>query len=276
MTQMNTPLVPLGDGAVIPQLGFGTFKVPPDDTERAVTEALRVGYRHIDTAALYNNESGVGAAIAASGIPRDQLFVTTKLWNDQHDPDRAWAAINASLEKLRLDFVDLYLIHWPAVRRYGDTYIAAWDALQQFKQAGLATSIGVCNFSTANVDALRGEKPAVNQFELHPTLAQVPLRTDMAQRGIAIESWAPLGQGADLSHPVVLHVAAETERTPAQVVLRWHLQHGFITIPKSVTPARIAENARSLDFELTGDQMEALDGLDAGNRLGSNPETADF
>jgi len=273
MTELNVPLVPMGDGQSIPQLGFGTYLTPPDVSERAVSQALEVGYRHIDTAAMYGNEPGVGAAIAASGIPRDQLFVVTKLWRDSHEPERARVAINASLEKLGLDHVDLYLIHWPAALHSGELYVAAWDALQEFKREGLATSIGVCNFSASNIDHLSGEVPALNQVELHPTFAQLPLRAEMARRGIPVESWSPLGRGHDISHPVIRRVASEAGRTPAQVIIRWHLQTGLIVIPKSVTPDRIAENAQVFDFELTLEQMADINAIDAANRVGTDPAT---
>ena len=276
MTLPPIPSLTMSDGHAIPQLGFGTFRVPAGDAERVVSQALEFGYRHIDAAKLYENEPGVGAAIAASGIPRDQLFVTTKLWNDEHKPDKARAAINGSLERLGLDHVDLYLIHWPAPLRYGDSYIAAWDALQGFQRDGLATSIGVSNFNVEHLDALRGAVPAVNQVELHPTLAQAPLRAEMARRGIVVESWSPLGRGADLTNPAVLHIAAETDHTPAQVVIRWHMQHGLVVIPKSVTTARMAENLGVFGFDLTPDQMAAIDALDAGHRLGAEPATANF
>lgn len=274
-----TPTIPsltMNDGKKIPQLGFGTYLVPPDDAERVVTQALETGYRHIDTAALYGNESEVGAAIAASGLKRDELFVTTKLWNDDHQPDRARAAISASLEKLGLDHVDLYLIHWPAPVKYGDSYVAAWDAFQEFKREGLATSIGVSNFNIEHLDKLRGETPAVDQVELHPSFAQVPLRAELARRGITVESWAPLGRGADLTDPVIAQIAAEVGHTPAQVVIRWHMQSGLVVIPKSVTPSRIAENFDVFGFELTDSQMQAIDALDCGNRRGNDPVTADF
>jgi len=276
MTELNIPVVTLADGKTIPQLGFGTFQVPPDETERVTSDALAAGYRHIDTAALYDNESEVGRAIAASGIPRDQLFVTTKLWNDSHKPDRARAAINASLEKLGLDHVDLYLIHWPAPVKYGDTYVAAWDELQEFKREGLATSIGVSNFEPEHLDALHGETPVVNQVELHPSLSQVPLRREMARRGIVVESWGPLGRGADLGNATVAAVAAATGHTPAQVVIRWHIQSGLVVIPKSVTPQRITENLGVFDFTLTDDQMAAIDALNRDARIGSHPATAEF
>ena len=274
--RLNIPSSEMNDGKSIPQLGFGTYLVPPDDTERVVAIALQVGYRHIDTAALYGNERGVGAAIAASDIPRDELFITTKLWNDQHEPDKARAAINASLEKLGLDHVDLYLIHWPSPRVYGDSYIAAWDELQEFKREGLATSIGVSNFNPEHLDKLRGETPAVNQVELHPSFTQVPLRDEMARRGILIESWSPLGRGSDLKGDTVAQIADDTGHTPAQVVIRWHLQHGFVVIPKSVGRARIEENSVVFDFELTQTQMDAIDGLNRDDRHGADPVTADF
>jgi len=276
VTELNIPAVTLADGKTIPQLGFGTFLVPPDDAERVTSDALAAGYRHIDTAAVYENEAGVGAAIAASGIPRDQLFVTTKLWNDSHKPDRARAGINASLEKLGLDHVDLYLIHWPATVKYGDSYIAAWDALQEFKREGLATSIGVSNFEPEHLDALNGETPVVNQVELHPSFSQVPLRHEMARRGIVVEAWSPLNRGADLGNETVAGIAAATGHTPAQVVLRWHIQSGWVVIPKSVTPNRITENLGVFDFALTDDQMAAIDALNRDARRGSNPATADF
>lgn len=272
MTALAVPQITLNDGFAIPQLGFGTFKVPPQEAERAVTEALTVGYRHIDTAKLYDNERGVGAAIAASGLPRDQLFVTTKLWNDDHDPAKARAAIEGSLERLGLDHVDLYLIHWPAPVLYGESYIDAWDALQQFKSEGLATSIGVSNFNPEHLDRLNGETPAVNQVELHPTFAQVALRADMARRGIAVEAWSPLGRGADLD--AVADIARQVDATPAQVIIAWHIQSGIVVIPKSVTPSRIAENADVCS--LSDDQMAALDRLDANNRIGAEPATAQF
>ena len=273
---LTIPRSAMNDGQSIPQLGVGTYLVPPADTERVVAIALQVGYRHIDTAALYGNERGVGSAIAESGIPRDELFVTTKLWNDQHEPDKARAAINSSLEKLGLDHVDLYLIHWPSPRVYGDSYIAAWDELQEFKREGLATSIGVSNFNPEHLDKLRGETPAVNQVELHPSFTQAALAAEMARRGILIESWSPLGRGTDLTSDTVTQIAGEIERTPAQVVIRWHIQHGYVVIPKSLARARIEENSMVFDFELTDAQMDAIDGLNRNDRHGADPVTADF
>ena len=276
MTAIASPSLTLNDGHAIPQLGFGTFKVPPDDAERVVSQALEAGYRHIDTASMYENERGVGAAIAASGIPRDELFVTTKLWNNAHEPDKARASVNASLERLGLDRVDLYLIHWPATVAYGDAYIDAWDALQDFQRDGLTTSIGVSNFNPEHLDALRGAIPALNQVELHPTFSQVALRDEMARRGIVVASWSPLGRGRDLADPVVAGIASDVERTAAQVVIRWHLQHGLVVIPKSSTRARMAENADVFGFSLTSDQMAAIDALNRDQRYGGDPLTADF
>jgi len=273
---LDIPLRAMSDGKSIPSLGIGTYLVPPNDAARVVAIALQVGYRHIDTAALYGNEREVGMAIAESGIPRDELFVTTKLWNSEHEPDKARVGINASLERLGLDHVDLYLIHWPAPRVYGDSYIAAWDEMQEFKREGLATSIGVSNFNVEHLDNLNGETPVVNQVELHPSFSQVPLRDEMARRGILIESWAPLDRGADLTDETIAQIAEATERTPAQVIIRWHLQHGFVVIPKSINRPRIEENSKVFDFELTPAQMQAIDGLNRDNRQGADPATADF
>ncbi|MDR2619843.1 MAG: aldo/keto reductase [Propionibacteriaceae bacterium] len=273
---MTVPFTTLNDGVQIPQLGFGTFKIPPEDTERAVTEALSIGYRHIDTAAIYGNEEGVGKAIAASGLKRDEIFLTTKLWNDMHPRGLARVAISTSLEKLGLDYLDLYLIHWPAPVKYGDSYIEAWDALQEFQAEGLTRSIGVSNFNVEHLDAISGTVPSVNQVELHPTLTQNALRAELAYRGIACEAWSPLGRGADLSDATIIQIAADTERTPAQVIIRWHLQLGHIVIPKSVTPARIAENLDVFNFELTDAQVEAITALDRDARSGSNPALAEF
>ena len=273
MTQTS---ITLADGTAIPQVGFGTWQVSDADVTPAVLSALEVGYRHIDTAQVYGNEAGVGRALASAGLPRDEVFVTTKLWNDHHHRADARAALESSLEKLGLDHVDLYLIHWPAVPTYGDSYIEAWDALQEFKAEGLTTSIGVSNFHVPHLDALSGEVPVINQVELHPTFAQRPLRNALAERGIAVEAWSPLGSGADLGNAELAGIARDLGRSIAQVIIRWHLQHGFVVLPKSVTPARIAENLAVFDFELDADAMARLDALDAGNRVGSDPDTATF
>jgi 2,5-diketo-D-gluconate reductase A len=275
---MTIPTVTLNDGNEIPQLGYGVFKVPPADTERAVTEAFEVGYRHIDTAAIYGNEEGVGAAIAASGLARNELFITTKLWNDRHDGDEPRAAISESLERLGLEQVDLYLVHWPTPAR--DNYVHAWSKLVELRDAGLTRSIGVSNHLVPHLERLvaaTGVAPAVNQIELHPAHQQRDITEWAAAHGVAIESWGPLGQGKyDLFGAEPIGAAAEHHgRTPAQVVLRWHLQKGFIVFPKSVRRERLEENLNVFDFELSADEMSAIDAMDAGDgsgRVSAHPD----
>ncbi len=276
---MTIPVISLNDGHTIPQLGFGVFKVDPAQTERIVADALEVGYRHIDTAAVYGNEEGVGRAIAASGIPRDELFVTTKLWNSEQGAESARAALGASLDKLGLDRVDLYLIHWP--RPDLDRYVESWLTLEKLRGEGLTRSIGVSNFHRPHLERLLAETetvPAINQIELHPAFAQRELRAFAEPLGIRTEAWGPLGQGKyDLfAEGPIRDAAASHGVTPAQVVIRWHLQNGIIVFPKSQTPARIAENFDVFGFELTADQIAAIDGLDRGLRVGSDPDTATF
>jgi 2,5-diketo-D-gluconate reductase A len=274
---MTIPTLELNDGHTIPQLGYGVFLVPADDAERAVTEALEAGYRHIDTAAIYRNEEGVGAAIAKSGIPRDELFITTKLWNDRHDGDEPDKAIDESLEKLGLDAVDLYLVHWPTPAN--DNYVHAWQKMIGIRERGLARSIGVSNHLVPHLERLvaeTGVTPAVNQIELHPAYQQREITEWAAEHGMRIESWGPLGQGKyDLfgAEPVA-SAAAATGRTPAQVVLRWHLQKGFIVFPKSVHAERMRENLDVFGFDLDEAQMTAIDGLDpldGSGRVGTHP-----
>lgn len=275
---MSIPSLSLNDGHSIPQLGYGVFKVPPADTERAVSEALEIGYRHIDTAAIYGNEEGVGAAIAKSGIARDELFVTTKLWNDRHDGDEPRAAIGESLEKLGLDRVDLYLVHWPTPAK--DNYVHAWTKLIELREEGLARSIGVSNFLVPHLERVVAETdvvPAVNQIELHPAYQERDVVAWAEEHGIRIESWGPLGQGKyDLfGTPAVADAAAAHGKTPAQVVLRWHLQKGFIVFPKSVRAERLRENLDVFDFTLDDAQVaaiDALDPLDGSGRVGTHPE----
>lgn len=272
---MTVPTITLNDGHTIPQLGFGVFLVDPKEAERIVTDALEVGYRHIDTAAIYKNEEGVGAALAKSGIPRDELFITTKLWNDRHQKASAHAAIDESLDKLGLDHVDLYLTHWPTPGK--DDYLEAWLALEEIKAAGKTRSIGVSNHQVEHLEKLLANSatvPAVNQIELHPAFAQRELRAFGAEHGIHIESWGPLGQGKyDLFGEEAVAAAATAHGvTPAQVVIRWHLQNGLIVFPKSNSRDRIAQNFDVFGFELTPDEIAALDGLDAGKRVGSHPD----
>ncbi|WP_309616441.1 aldo/keto reductase [Salinibacterium sp.] len=276
---MTVPTITLNDGAPIPQLGFGVFLVDPAETERIVSDALEVGYRHIDAAAVYGNEAEVGRAIAASGIPRNELFITTKLWNKDQGTQSAFDAINLSLEKLGLESVDLYLIHWP--RPDLDRYLETWLALEQIQARGQATSIGVSNFHVPHLERVLAEGtvvPAVDQIELHPAFAQRDIREFATSKGIAVESWGPLGQGKyDLfGMPPVADAAAAHDVSPAQVAIRWHLQNGLIVFPKSNSRERMAENFDVFGFELTADELEAINALDQGMRVGANPDTATF
>lgn len=265
--------VTLNNGVSMPQLGFGVWQVEDDVAEEAVTTAIDVGYRSIDTAKLYFNEEGVGRAIAKSGVPREELFITTKLWNNEHTYGDALSAFDASLDRLGLDVLDLYLIHWPVPSQ--DRYVEAWRALEKLYADGRVRAIGVSNFTIATLERLFSETgivPAVNQVELHPRLAQRELREFHAEHGILTEAWSPLGQGKGLlDDPALAKVAKAVGRTPAQVVVRWHLQLGNIVIPKSVTPSRIAENFNVFDFELTAEQIAAIDALDSGGRIGPDP-----
>jgi 2,5-diketo-D-gluconate reductase A len=274
---MAAPLVTLNDGNSIPAVGLGVFQIPAADTERAVGAALRAGYRHIDTAAAYRNERETGRAVADSHVPRDQLYVVTKLANPDQGYDSTLRAFDASMDRLGLEYLDLYLIHWPqpALNKFVDTF----KAFAHLHDQGRIRSIGVSNFEpehlTVLIDAI-GIVPAVNQIELHPRFTQKELREVHAQRGIATEAWAPLGQGALLTHPMITAVAAECGRTPAQVLIRWHLQLGNIVIPKSINPSRIASNLDVFDFELNANEMATISSLDDGTRLGPNPRTFNF
>jgi 2,5-diketo-D-gluconate reductase A len=272
---MTIPNLTLNNGVEIPQLGFGVFQVPDDETEAAVSEALAAGYRSIDTAAVYGNERGVGRAIAASGIAREELFVTTKLWNADQGRATTRAAYEASLEKLGLDHVDLYLIHWPAPA--AGRHVASWEAMEELYAAGSVRAIGVSNFLPEHLQAildLGGTVPAVNQIELHPALHQAEVTAFGARHGIATEAWSPLAQGAMLENPVIVAIAERLGRTPAQVILRWHLQQGRIVIPKSVTPARIRANLDLFGFDLTAGDLTAIDDLEqpgGSGRIGPHP-----
>lgn len=273
---MNAPIptVTLNNGVEIPQLGFGVFQVPDAETTAAVTAALEAGYRSIDTAAIYGNESGVGRALAGSGIAREDLFITTKLWNSDQGYDATLKAFDASLGKLGLDYVDLYLIHWPTPAR--DLYRETWKAIERLAADGRVRAAGVSNFQPAHLKRLLDGAdlvPAVNQIELHPGLQQNELRAVHDGLGIATEAWSPLAQGAVLGEDAITTIAARHGKSPAQVVLRWHLQLGNIVIPKSVTPARIRENLDVFDFALSDDEMAAIAALDRSLRTGPDPDT---
>ena len=277
-TSTDVPTVSLTtpDGSVtVPQLGFGVWQVPDEEVEAAVETALQVGFRHIDTARLYGNENGVGRASAASGLPRDELFVTTKVWNDDHGRERTRAAFEASMERLGLDVLDLYLIHWPTPEF--DSYVETWEVLRDLRDEGLVRAIGVCNFEADHLTRLHketGEWPTINQVELHPYLQQERLREFHRAHGIVTESWSPLASGKEVLDDLAIGAIAEAHRvTPAQVILAWHRQSGLVVIPKSVTPSRIQENFASLGVELTDAEMLTISTLDRGFRTGPDPET---
>ena len=268
------PDLTLHDGVEMPQLGFGVFQIPPDETQERVEEALAVGYRHVDTAAAYRNEAGVGAAIAASGIPREDVFVTTKLWNSAQGYDSTLEAFEKSSERLGTGHVDLYLIHWPLPSR--DLYLDTWRAFEKIKEEGGARSIGVSNFRVEDLERIEADaeqRPTVNQIELHPRLQQAELRAWHADHDVVTEAWSPLAQGELLEDETIATIAAHNERTPAQVILRWHLQLGNVVIPKSATPERIRENFELFGFALSEDDMAAIERLEAGERTGPDPAT---
>ncbi|HEY1357777.1 MAG TPA: aldo/keto reductase [Thermoleophilaceae bacterium] len=258
----------------IPQLGFGVFQVPPEDTAEVTTKALAAGYRHIDTAAAYQNEAGVGQAFRASGLDRDEVFITTKCFNDDHGYENAKQAFKNSLDRLELEFVDLYLIHWPVPSQ--DKYVETWRAFIDLQKEGVVRSIGVSNFQPAHLRRIvdeTGVTPSVNQIELHPRFQQAGLRREHADREIVTEAWSPLAQGQVLDEQVLEEIASEHDKTTGQVVLRWHIQLGNVVFPKSVTPERIEENFDIFDFHLSDDEMAAIEALDAGERIGPDPDT---
>lgn len=274
-----TPHLTLNDGNRIPQLGLGVFLVEPDEAERIVSDAFEVGYRHIDTARIYKNEEGVGRAIASSGLSRDELYITTKLWNSDQGADTARPALEASLERLGLDYVDLYLIHWPAPK-YGK-HVESWNALIELKEAGLVTSIGVSNFMRQHledIDKATGVVPVVNQIELHPAFQQRELRSFQEPRGTLTEAWGPLGQGKyELAELAGLAEIAERHgKSVQQVAIRWHIQEGIIVFPKTTKRERMIENADVFDFELSADEMAVIAAADKDLRVGAHPETTDF
>lgn len=270
--------VTLNDGNAIPQVGLGVWRTPDDGASAAVLTALKAGYRHVDTAAIYENERGVGEGLKVSGIARDELFVTTKLWNPEQGFDSTLKAFDASLKRLGLDYVDLYLIHWPSPAR--NRYLDTWKAFIRLKEEGLIRSIGVSNFKAEHLDRLiseTGVTPVLNQIELHPRFQQRELREVHAARGIVTESWSPLGQGALLEDTAITALARKHGRTAAQVIIRWHIDKGLVVIPKSATPSRIEANFQVFDFKLDADDIAAIDRLDtADGRMGPNPDTAEF
>ncbi len=284
------PSIALHDGTTIPQLGYGTLNIPPgrDSTPERMAQtaeivglALRAGYRHLDTAQMYANERGVGQAIASSGIPRDELYVTTKLSNANHHPDDVRRSFDESLTNLGLDYLDLFLIHWPLPTRYDGDFVTTWRAVSGLVADGRLRSAGVSNFHAEHLDRIideTGVVPTVNQIEVHPSFANRASRDASTRHGIAVEAWSPLGQGRELTDPTIAELAAAVGKSAAQVLLRWHVQHGHIVIPKSMHEARMRENLEVFDFELTSEQMASIDDLDRGEagRVGPNPDTFDW
>jgi 2,5-diketo-D-gluconate reductase A len=273
------PEIMLNNGNRIPQFGFGVFLVKPDETEQAVATALEAGYRHVDTAEGYGNEKEVGQAIARSGLPRSDVYVTTKLGNGAHRPDDARRAFDESLKALGSDYVDLFLIHWPLPTRYDGDYVSTWQTLEEFYREGRARSVGVSNFQPHHLRRLHQEceiTPAVNQIEVSPYLTQDDVRGFCAEHQITIEAWSPIARGNVLTDPTVVAIAEKVGKSPAQVVLRWHIQRGDVVFPKSVTPARIRENIDIFDFELSGEDHEAITALNRNERTGPDPDKFDM
>ena len=268
----------LNDGARIPQVGLGVWQTPNDEAAPAVKAALSAGYRHVDTAAVYENEEGVGEGIRQSGIDRSEIYLTTKLWNTEQGYEQTLKAFDASLKRLGTDYVDLYLIHWPSAHR--GLFVDTWKAFVKLKEEGRAKSIGVSNFYPEHIEKIiaeTGVTPVINQIELHPDFQQREARAFHEKHGIATQSWSPLGQGKLLAHPAIADIAAKLDRTPAQVIIRWHIDNGLVVIPKSVTPSRISENFKVFDFKLSAEDLDTLNGLDdAGARIGPDPKTATF
>ncbi len=273
MTDKQIPNIKLNNGVEIPQLGFGVFQVPNDETTQVVLEAIKAGYRSIDTAAIYGNEAQVGEAVAKCGVPREELFITSKLWNDDQGYESTLKAFEESLNKLGLDYLDMYLIHWPTPQK--QLYVETWKALEELYKQKKIRAIGVSNFQPNHLVDLMNQSevtPAVNQVEVHPAMQNLEVIAADKEYGIATEAWSPLAKGEVLGEKPIEDIAARHDKSPAQVVLRWHLQEGRIVIPKSVTPARIAENIDVFDFELSPEDMKAIDGLERGYRTGPHPD----
>ncbi|MFG3685598.1 aldo/keto reductase [Micromonospora sp. NPDC047740] len=281
MAANGVPTIALNDGNTIPQLGFGVFQVPPQETAQAVGTALQVGYRHIDTAQMYGNEAEVGQAVRTSGLDRGEVFVTSKLSNGFHRPDDARKAFESTLQALKFDYLDLFLIHWPLPTRYDGDFVSTWQVLEELQRDGRAKSIGVSNFQVAHLERLAAEAqvmPAVNQIEAHPYFGNEEVRAYDQAHNIITEAWSPIAQGKVLDDPTIIDIAEEMGRAPAQVVLRWHIQRGDVVFPKSTTAKRIEENFRIFDFELDGATMDRIGGLGQGEagRQGPNPDTFDY
>jgi 2,5-diketo-D-gluconate reductase A len=277
----KVPMIELNDGARIPQLGFGVYQIDPGETAAAVRAALEIGYRHIDTAEMYGNEKGVGQGIRDAGLDRADVFVTSKLNNGFHKPDDARRAFDRTLEALDSDYVDLFLIHWPLPMLYGGDFVSTWTVLEEFAKDGRARSIGVSNFQPAHLDRLADETdtvPAVNQIEVHPYFTNEAVRAYGREHGIVTEAWSPLAQGEVLDDPVINRIAEGRGKSPAQVVLRWHIQRGDIVFPKSVSPERMKSNFEIFDFDLDDSEMSAISALDKGEsgRTGPNPDTFSY
>jgi 2,5-diketo-D-gluconate reductase A len=277
----NVPTIELNDGVRIPQLGFGVFQIKPDETAEAVKRALDIGYRHIDTAEMYGNEKEVGQGVRDAGLDRADVFITSKLNNGFHKPDDARRAFDKTLEALGSDYVDLFLIHWPLPTLYGGDFVSTWKVLEEFAKDGRARSIGVSNFQPAHLDRLAAETdtvPSVNQIEVHPYFGNEQVRAYGQEHGIVTEAWSPIAQGKVLDDPAINRIAQARGKSPAQVVLRWHIQRGDIVFPKSVTPERIQANFELFDFELDDSDMDAISALDKGEagRTGPNPDTFDY
>ena len=275
----SVPDILLNNGKTIPQFGFGTWEVAPEDTVEAVTTALEVGYRHIDTAQMYGNEKQVGEAIKKSGLPREELFITSKLNNGNHEPDKAKSSFDQTLADLDLEYIDLFLIHWPLPTQYGGDYVSTWKALEDFYREGRSRSIGVSNFNPHHLRRLHSEAeitPAVDQIEVNPFLTQEDVRAFCAEHQIAVEGWSPLAQGKVIKDPTIATVAKKYDKTPAQVALRWQIELGLIVFPRSVKPERARENFDIWDFEMSGEDVEALSALNKDERTGPDPDTFDY